>query len=114
MPKRAPEAEWEKRAKVALSEGDGLTALRILETVPFHAAAQPGFPYLYARALPQMRHSSRARAALTHLLNRGRVTCDTVSLLGRPVKVSWLLTDSPPPLSPPTPAIDKRVSVAPG
>jgi len=46
MPKRPPEAEWERRAKVALSEGDGLSALRILETVPFHAAAQPGFPYL--------------------------------------------------------------------
>src|SRR5258707_7742979 len=42
MPKRPPEAEWERRAKVALSEGDGLSALRILETVPFHAAALPG------------------------------------------------------------------------
>jgi tetratricopeptide (TPR) repeat protein len=113
MPKRPPEAEWEKRAKVALSEGDGLTALRILETVPFHAAAQPGFPYLYARALAQMGHSRRARAVLTDLLNRGDVTCDTVSLLGRTFKETWLRTGSTDALSAATVAYQKAVELAP-
>jgi tetratricopeptide (TPR) repeat protein len=113
MPKRPPEAEWEKRAKVALSEGDGLTALRILEAIPFHAAAQPGFPYLYARALAQMGHSRRARAVLTDLLNRGDVTCDTVSLLGRTFKETWLRTGSTDALSAAIAAYQKAVELAP-
>jgi len=113
MPKRPPEAEWERRAKVALSEGDGLTALRILETVPFHAAAQPGFPYLYARALAQMGHSRRARAVLADLLNRGDVTCDTVSLLGRTFKETWMRTGSTDALSAATAAYQKAVELAP-
>jgi hypothetical protein len=61
MPKQPPQTEWEKRARVALSEGDALTTLRILEAAPLHATLQPGFPYLYAQALAQMGQSRMAR-----------------------------------------------------
>ncbi len=113
MPKRPPEAEWEKRARIALSEGDALTALRILEALPLYTAAQPGFPHLYARALAQMGHSRRARTVLTDLLNRGGVTCDTVSLLGRTFKETWLRTGSTDALSAAIAAYQKAVELAP-
>jgi tetratricopeptide (TPR) repeat protein len=113
MPKRPPETEWEKQAGAALSEGDGLTALRILEALPFHTAAHPGFPHLYARALAQMGHSKRARIVLTGLLNRGDVTCDTVSLLGRTFKETWLRTGSTEALSAAITAYQKAVELAP-
>jgi class 3 adenylate cyclase/tetratricopeptide (TPR) repeat protein len=114
MPKRPPETEWEKRAKLALSEGDGLTALRILEAVPLHAtAAQPGFPYLYAQALAQMGHSKRARVVLTALLNRGGATCEVVSLFGRTFKETWLRTGSVDALSIAIAAYQKAVELEP-
>jgi hypothetical protein len=49
MAKPPPETEWEKQAKVALRDGDALTALRTLEGAWLHAKLQPGFPYLYAQ-----------------------------------------------------------------
>jgi len=51
MAKPPPETAWEKQARVALREGDALTALRTLERASLHAKLQPGFPYLYAQAL---------------------------------------------------------------
>jgi hypothetical protein len=49
MPKQPPQTGWEKQAKVALRDGDALTALRTLEGASLHAKLRPGFPYLYAQ-----------------------------------------------------------------
>jgi hypothetical protein len=49
MAKPPPETEWEKQAKVALRDGDALTALRTLKGASSHAKLQAGFPYLYAQ-----------------------------------------------------------------
>jgi tetratricopeptide (TPR) repeat protein/class 3 adenylate cyclase len=114
MPKGGPEAEWEKRARVALSEGDGLTALRILEEAPLFATAErPGFSYLYAQALAQMGQSKRARVVLKDLLNRGGATCDAVSLVGRTFKENWLRTGSSDALSAAITAYQKAVELDP-
>lgn len=114
MPRVGPDADWEKRAKVALSEGDGLTALRILEEAPlFATAAQPGFSYLYAQALAQMGQSKRARGVLKDLLNRGGATCDAVSLVGRTFKENWLRTGSTDALSAAITAYQKAVELDP-
>src|SRR5258708_30159221 len=59
-----------------------------------------------------MGHSRRARAVLTDLLNRGDVTCDTVSLLGRTFKETWLRTGSTDALSAATAAYQKAVELA--
>jgi len=60
-----------------------------------------------------MGHSRRARAVLTDLLNRGDVTCDTISLLGRTFKETWLRTGSTDALSAATTAYQKAVELAP-
>jgi hypothetical protein len=86
MAKLPPETEWERQARAALKEGDAFTALRVLEG----ASLQPGFPYLFAQALAQTGQSRRARVVLIDLLNRGNVTCDILSLVGRTFKETWL------------------------
>jgi hypothetical protein len=93
MPKQPPQTEWEKRARVALSEGDALTTLRILEAAPPHATLQPGFPYLYAQALAQMGQSRMARAVLMDFLHRADVTCDILSLAAATVNTTLVLPE---------------------
>jgi class 3 adenylate cyclase len=113
MLKPPPETEWEKRARTALSEGDALTALRILELAPLHAAVQPGFPYLCAQALAQLGQSKRARVLLMDLLNRGNATCDVLSLVGRTFKETWLRSGSTDALAAANAAYQKAVELAP-
>ncbi|HZC35430.1 MAG TPA: TRAFs-binding domain-containing protein [Chthoniobacterales bacterium] len=114
MPKIGPDPEWEKRARVALSEGDGLTALRILEEAPlFATAGRAGFSYLYAQALAQMGQSKRARAVLKDLLDRGGANCEAVSLVGRTFKENWLRTGSTDALSAAITAYQKAVELDP-
>ena len=113
MAKSPPETEWERQARAALKEGDASTALRILEGASLHAKLQPGFPYLYAQALAQTRQSGRARLVLMDLLNRGNVTCDILSLVGRTFKETWLRTGSTNALSAAIAAYQKAVGLAP-
>ncbi len=113
MPKPPPETEWEKRARVALSEGDALTALRILESAPLHARLQPGFPYLHAQALAQMGQSRMARDVLMDLLHRGNATCEILSLVGRTFKETWLRSGSTNALSAAIAAYQRAVELAP-
>jgi class 3 adenylate cyclase/tetratricopeptide (TPR) repeat protein len=113
MAKPPPETEWEKQAKVALRDGDALTALRTLEGASLHAKLQPGFPYLYAQALAQTGQSKRARVVLMALLSRGNVTCDILSLVGRTFKETWLRTGSTDALSAAIAAYRKAVELTP-
>jgi hypothetical protein len=99
MPKQPPQTGWEKRARVALSEGDALTALRTLEAAPLHATLQPGFPYLYAQALAQTGQSRMTRVVLMDFLHRADVTCEILSLAGRTFKETWLRSGSKNALS---------------
>ena len=99
MAKSPPETESERQARIALKEGDAFTASRILEGASLHEKLQPGFPYLYAQALAQTGQSRRARVVLMDLLNRGNVTCDILSLVGRTFKETWLRTGSTEALS---------------
>ncbi len=111
---RSPlETESERQARVALKEGDAFTALRILEGASLHAKLQPGFPYLYAQALAQTGQSRRARVVLMDLLNRGNVTSDILSLVGRTFKETWLRTGSTEALSAAIAAYQKAVGLAP-
>ena len=113
MAKSPPETESERQARVALKEGDAFTALRILEGASLHAKLQPGFPYVYAQALAQTGQSRRARVVLMDLLNRGNVTCDILSLVGRTFKETWLRTRSNEALSAAIAAYQKAVGLAP-
>jgi class 3 adenylate cyclase len=113
MAKSLPESEWERQARAALKEGDASTALRILEAASLHAKLQPGFPYLYAQALAQTGQSGRARLVLMDLLNRGNLTCDILSLVGRTFKETWLRTGSTNALSAAIAAYQKAVGLAP-
>jgi class 3 adenylate cyclase/tetratricopeptide (TPR) repeat protein len=113
MAKAPPETEWERQARVALREGDALTAVRILEGASLHAKLQPGFPYLYAQALVQTSQSRRARVILMDLLNRGNVTCDILSLVGRTFKETWLRTRSTDALVAAIAAYQKALQLAP-
>jgi tetratricopeptide repeat protein len=111
--KPPPETESEKQARVALSEGDALTALQILEAAPLHTTLQPGFPYLYAQALAEMGHSRRARVVLMDLLNRGNATCDVLSLVGRTFKETWLRSGSTDTLSAAIAAYQRAIALTP-
>jgi class 3 adenylate cyclase len=113
MAKPPPETEWERQARVALKEGDAFTAVRILEGASLHAKLQPGFPYLYAQALVQTGQSKRARVVLSDLLNRGNVTCDILSLIGRTFKETWLRTGSKDALSAAIVAYQRAAKLAP-
>jgi class 3 adenylate cyclase/tetratricopeptide (TPR) repeat protein len=113
MAKSPPETEWERQARIALKEGDAFTALRILEVASLHAKLQPEFPYLYAQALAQTGQSRKARVVLMDLLNRGNVTCDILSLVGRTFKETWLRTGSTEALSAAIAAYRKAVELAP-
>jgi hypothetical protein len=74
MPKQPPQTGWEKQAKVALRDGDALTALRTLEGASLHAKLQPRFPYFYAQ--PGGSGACEVLSNVSHReINFERLTC---------------------------------------